>query len=59
MISLLKELSDTQKEEYHDIFKSNFLKSFSDRLSDYTDPKINVISQEKLNEKYTMVSSTL
>jgi len=54
-----KDLSDAQKEEYNDLFKSYFLKSFSDRLSDYTDPKINVISQEKLNEKYTIVSSVL
>ena len=54
-----KDLSDAQKEKYNDLFKSYFLKSFSDRLSDYTDPKINVISQEKLNEKYTIVSSVL
>ena len=54
-----KNLSDAEKEEYNDLFKSYFLKSFSSRLSDYTDPKINVISQEKLNEKYTIVSSIL
>jgi len=54
-----KNLSDSQREEYNDLFKSYFLKSFSSRLSDYTDPKINVISQEKLNEKYTIVSSIL
>ena len=54
-----KNLSDAQKEEYNDLFRSYFLKSFSSRLSDYTDPKINVISQEKLNEKYTIVSSVL
>ena len=54
-----KDLSDAQKEEYSDLFRNYFLKSFSDRLSDYTDPKINVISQEKLNEKYTIVSSVL
>jgi len=54
-----KNLSDTQKKEYNDLFRNYFLKSFSSRLSDYTDPKINVISQEKLNEKYTIVSSVL
>jgi len=52
-----KNLSDAQKKEYNDLFRNYFLKSFSSRLSDYTDPKINVISQEKLNEKYTIVSS--
>ena len=54
-----KNLSDNQKEEYNDLFRNYFLKSFASRLSDYTDPKINVISQEKLNEKYTIVSSVL
>ena len=54
-----KNLSDDQKKEYNDLFKNYFLKSFSSRLSDYTDPKIIVISQEKLNEKYTIVSSIL
>ena len=54
-----KSLSDDKKEEYLDIFEKYFLKSFSSRLAEYTDPKINVSSQEKLNEKYTMVSSVL
>ncbi len=54
-----KKLSDDQKKKYNDLFRDYFLKSFSSRLSDYTDPKINVISQEKLNEKYTIVSSIL
>ena len=54
-----KNLSDSQKEEYNDLFKKYFLKSFSSRLSDYTDPKINVLSMERLNEKYTIVSSLL
>ena len=54
-----KNLSDAQKEEYNDLFRKYFLKSFASRLSDYTDPKINVLSQKKLNEKYTMVSSLL
>ena len=54
-----KNLSDNQKEEYTELFKKYFLKSFSSRLSDYTDPKINVLSMEKLNNKYTIVSSIL
>ena len=54
-----KNLSDNQKEKYSELFKKYFLKSFSSRLSDYTDPKINVLSMEKLNEKYTIVSSIL
>ena len=54
-----KNLSDAQKKEYNDLFRNYFLKSFASRLSDYTDPKINVISQEKLNDKYTIVSSVL
>jgi phospholipid transport system substrate-binding protein len=54
-----KSLSDSQKENYNELFKKYFLKSFSSRLSDYTDPKINVLSMEKINDKYTIVSSIL
>jgi len=54
-----KNLSDGQKKEYLAIFEKYFLKSFSSRLAEYTDPKIHVVSQKKLNEKYTMVSSVL
>ena len=54
-----KSLSDSQKEKYNELFKKYFLKSFSSRLSDYTDPKINVLSMEKLNDKYTIVNSVL
>ena len=54
-----KSLSDGQKEKYNELFKKYFLKSFSSRLSDYTDPKINVLSMEKINDKYTIVSSVL
>jgi len=54
-----KSLSDNKKKEYLDIFEKYFLKSFSSRLAGYADPKIKVLSQEKLNEKYTMVSSVL
>ena len=54
-----KELSDAQKEKYNELFKTYFLKSFSSRLAEYTNPKIDVQSQEKLNENYTIVSSVL
>ena len=54
-----KNLSDSKKKEYLDLFNKYFLKSFSSRLAEYSDPKINVISQEKLSEKYTIVSSVL
>ena len=54
-----KNLSDYKKKEYLDIFEKYFLKSFSSRLAEYTDPKIRVVAQKKLNEKYTMVSSVL
>ena len=54
-----KNLSDSKKKEYLDLFNKYFLKSFSSRLAEYSDPKINVLSQKKLNEKYTIVSSIL
>ena len=54
-----KTISEEQKNKYKKLFKSYFLKSFSSRLVDYTDPKINVVSQKKINEKYTIVNSVL
>ena len=54
-----KNLSDSKKKEYIEVFEKYFLKSFSSRLAEYSDPKINVDNQKKLNDKYTMVSSTL
>ena len=54
-----KSLSDIKKKEYLEVFESYFLKSFASRLAEYTDPKITVDSQKKLNDKYTMVSSIL
>tara|TARA_B100001250_G_scaffold383883_1_gene378189 strand:- start:553 stop:1167 length:615 start_codon:yes stop_codon:yes gene_type:complete len=54
-----KSLNDEQKEKYKKLFKLYFLKSFSSRLVDYTDPKIQVVSQKKINEKYTIVNSLL
>ena len=54
-----KIISEEQLREYTVLFNQYFLKSFSSRLSEYSDPKINVISQKYLNEKYTIVSSIL
>ena len=54
-----KKLSDKKKDDYFEVFEKYFLKSFSSRLAEYTDPKIRVDTQKKLNDKYTMVSSTL
>ena len=54
-----KQLSDAKLDEYKSLFREYFLKSFSSRLSEYTDPKINVIKEEIINDKYTIVSSVL
>jgi len=54
-----KGLNDSQKKKYSDLFEEYFLKSFSSRLAEYSNPKINVNSQEKINENYTIVSSIL
>ena len=54
-----KSISEDQKIKYKKLFKSYFLKSFSSRLVDYSDPKINVVSQKVLSEKYTIVNTIL
>ena len=54
-----KEISEEQKKKYAKLFEDYFLKSFSSRLSEYSNPKINVISKDKKNDKYTIVSSVL
>ena len=54
-----KDLSENQKNKYSKLFKQYFLKSFSSRLVEYSNPKIPVVSQEVLNEKYTIVNSIL
>ena len=54
-----KNLTDDQKEKYSDLFEQYFLKSFSSRLVEYTDPQIDVNAQEILNKNYTIVYSTL
>ena len=54
-----KGLGEEEKKEYIEIFEKYFLKTFSSRLAEYTDPRIRVDSQKILNERYTMVSSVL
>ena len=54
-----KGLNDDQKKEYLELFENYFLKSFSSRLSEYTNPEIDVKSKEVLNENYTIVNSVL
>ena len=54
-----KELNDEQLNEYMLLFEKYFLKSFTSRLTDYSDPKIDVLSVEILNPKYTIVKSLL
>ena len=54
-----KNISSKQKQEYAFLFEEFFLKTFSSRLAEYTDPKIKVKSKKKLNKNYTIVSSVL
>ena len=54
-----KQLSDDQLEKYSFLFEKYFLKSFTSRLTDYSEPKIDVLSAEILNAKYTIVKSVL
>ena len=57
--SIRKNLDSDQKAEYLNLFENYFLKSFSSRLSEYTNPKIEVIGNKVLNENYTIVNSVL
>ena len=54
-----KNINDEQIEQYNVLFEQYFLKSFSSRLAEYSNPEIEVISKKKINENYTMVSSIL
>ena len=54
-----KNLNNDEKEKYLKLFEEYFLKSFSSRLSEYTNPEIDVTNKEKLNENYTIVNSIL
>ena len=57
--TIRKSLDDNQKKKYSKLFREYFLKSFSSRLSEYTNPEIDVLSKEVLNENYTIVNSLL
>ena len=57
--SARKNLDDNQKKKYGVLFQDYFLKSFSSRLAEYTNPEIDVKSKEVLNENYTIVNSLL
>ena len=57
--SARKNLDENQKKEYQELFNKYFLKSFSSRLAEYTNPEIEVTGKEKLNENYTIVNSLL
>ena len=54
-----KNLTDEQLKEYLRLFNDYFIKSFTSRLSDYSEPKIEVLSAEVINPKYTIVKSVL
>ena len=54
-----KTINDTEKKRYAELFEQYFLKSFSSRLAEYTNPEINVMGKEILNKNYTIVNSVL
>ena len=57
--STRKILNENQKQKYFDLFENYFLKSFSSRLSEYTNPKIEVQGKNVINKNYTIVKSIL
>ena len=54
-----KNMNTGQITQYENLFEQYFLKSFSSRLAEYSNPEIEVVSKKKLNKNYTMVSSIL
>ncbi len=54
-----KEITPEELKKYEELFEKYFLKSFTSRLTDYSDPKINVLSSEVVNNKYTIVKTML
>ncbi len=54
-----KNLNLEEKNEYINLFEEYFLKSFSSRLAEYTNPEIDVTEKEKISENYTIVNSIL
>ena len=57
--SARKSLNDSQKKKYSKLFEDYFLKSFSSRLAEYTNPEIEVKDKNVLNKNYTIVNSLL
>ena len=57
--SYRKEMNENELKKYTELFRQYFLKSFSSRLAEYTNPEINVNSKEVLSENYTIVNSLL
>ena len=57
--SARKGLNEAQKKKYTELFEKYFLKSFSSRLAEYTNPEIDVMGKNILNENYTIVNSLL
>ena len=57
--SARKNLNENQKQKYSELFEAYFLKSFSSRLAEYTNPEIQVNGKEVLNKNYTIVNSIL
>ncbi len=57
--SIRKNLDSDQKKRYSKLFREYFLKSFSSRLSEYTNPEIDVLAKDVLSENYTIVNSLL
>ena len=57
--SARKTISKSDKTKFFNLFENYFLKSFSSRLSEYTNPKIEVLGKEILNKNYTIVNSLL
>ena len=57
--SARKNLTDTEKKQYSRLFEDYFLKSFSSRLAEYTNPEIEVMEKKVLNKNYTIVNSVL
>ena len=54
-----KDMSENELKKYTELFEQYFLKSFSSRLAEYTNPEISVNSKEVLSENYTIVNSVL
>mgnify|MGYP002023963234 FL=1 len=57
--SARKILDESNKKKYSQLFENYFLKSFSSRLAEYTNPEIDVQSKEVLSANYTIVNSIL